>query len=114
MIHRKSRDQLTVVAAVVVALILGTAISFAVAIPATIRLTRVTDPRPGAPALRALFSHPQHGSLRCHQCHAGTFPQTRLSFRHADMDQGRACGSCHNGRRTTAVTAFSCEACHAP
>ena len=84
------------------------------AIPATVRIPRHKDARPFAPPARALFSHRGHEPLRCFQCHPGLFPQSLQAFTHADMDQGRYCGGCHDGAKAPAVNSYSCEACHAP
>jgi c(7)-type cytochrome triheme protein len=86
----------------------------AVALPATVRIPRAKDPRPGAPAANALFSHRSHEPLLCYQCHPGIFPQALVPFTHADMDRGRFCGACHDGRRADAIAAFRCESCHVP
>jgi c(7)-type cytochrome triheme protein len=86
----------------------------ALAIPATVRIPRAKDHRPFPPAARAVFSHRAHEPLRCFQCHPGLFPQARLAFTHAAMDEGRFCGGCHDGRRASAVAAFTCETCHVP
>ena len=85
-----------------------------VAMPAQVRIPRVADPRPLAPAAWARFSHPGHEPLRCFQCHPGLFPQAPLAFRHADMERGRFCGSCHDGQRASAVVELACETCHVP
>jgi c(7)-type cytochrome triheme protein len=86
----------------------------ALAIPATLRIPRAREARPFAPAARALFSHAGHEPLRCFQCHPGLFPQSQRAFTHADMDRGRACGGCHDGRRAPAAAAYTCESCHVP
>jgi c(7)-type cytochrome triheme protein len=86
----------------------------ALAIPATIRIPRSASARPFAPPVRALFSHPVHELQRCYQCHPSVFPQAQLAFTHADMDQGRFCGACHEGKKAPAVASYPCEICHAP
>jgi c(7)-type cytochrome triheme protein len=83
------------------------------AIPAALRIPRARDARPWAPAARAVFSHRSHEPLRCYQCHPSFFPQALVPFTHAEMDQGRFCGGCHDGQRATAVAALPCEGCHA-
>jgi c(7)-type cytochrome triheme protein len=52
--------------------------------------------------------------MRCYQCHPSPFPQALAPFTHADMDEGRFCATCHDGRRAVAVNQLSCEVCHAP
>jgi c(7)-type cytochrome triheme protein len=101
----------TLVALLLVALV---APLVALAIPATVRIPRAKDHRPFPPAARAVFSHRAHEPLRCFQCHPGLFPQARLAFTHAAMDQGRFCGGCHDGRRASAVATLTCESCHVP
>jgi c(7)-type cytochrome triheme protein len=86
----------------------------AAAIPTTLRIPRAREARPFAPAARALFSHAGHEPLRCFQCHPTLFPQSARAFTHADMDQGRFCGGCHDGRRAPAVNGYQCESCHVP
>ncbi len=86
----------------------------ALAIPATVRIPRAREARPFAPPARALFSHMVHQPQRCYQCHPTVFPQAPLPFTHADMDQGRFCGACHDGLKAAAVSTYRCESCHVP
>jgi c(7)-type cytochrome triheme protein len=86
----------------------------ALAIPASLRIPRSPQARPFAPPALALFSHRGHEPLRCYQCHPTIFPQARVAFTHADLDQGRFCASCHEGRRAPAVISYTCESCHVP
>jgi c(7)-type cytochrome triheme protein len=88
----------------------------ALGVPDKIRIPKVHDHGAGNPPDSALFSHWAHDIYTCASCHPGTFPQRKLGFTHADMDKGRFCGSCHDGR-----TAFGpkdrgveCETCHVP
>lgn len=99
---------------IVVALAVLAPVFVALAIPARVRIPRSAQHRPFAPAARAVFSHAAHEPLRCFQCHPTLFPQAPAPFTHAEMDRGRFCGGCHDGQRATAVSRFSCEACHAP
>jgi c(7)-type cytochrome triheme protein len=85
-----------------------------VALPATVRIPRAKDHRPGAPGANALFSHRTHAPQHCYQCHPGLFPQALVPFTHADMDRGRFCGACHDGQRADAVASYRCESCHVP
>lgn len=84
------------------------------ALPATVRIPRAKDHRPGAPADRALFSHRSHELFRCYACHPSIFPQALVPFTHADMERGRFCGTCHDGQRAQAVASLACARCHAP
>ncbi|HEY0706017.1 MAG TPA: c(7)-type cytochrome triheme domain-containing protein [Polyangia bacterium] len=86
----------------------------AFAIPARVRIPRAKEARPFAPADLAVFSHTAHEPLRCFQCHPSLFPQDRFAFTHADMDNGRFCGGCHDSRRAPAVVSYPCVSCHAP
>ncbi len=80
--------------------------------PESLRIPMV-EPREDEEA-PALFSHGVHDAYRCYECHTGIFPQARVGFTHEEMDEGRYCGACHDGR-----TAWSpddddveCETCH--
>lgn len=68
--------------------------------------------RPAPPP--AVFSHWGHDRLQCYGCHPAIFPQGRVGFSHAQMQEGRYCGACHDGRAATAISSLRCEACHAP
>lgn len=111
--NRATRQQawLTTTSAVALGLLLPLV---AVALPATVRIPRAKDARSFAPPARALFSHTAHEPLRCYQCHPSVFPQAAVPVTHAAMDEGRACGACHNGHKAPAVAGYRCEACHAP
>jgi c(7)-type cytochrome triheme protein len=86
----------------------------AFAVPDQVRIPKTRPHPPGAPQARARFSHWGHGAYRCFACHPGIFPQELVGFTHADMNQGRFCGCCHDGREAKAVAAHRCESCHAP
>jgi c(7)-type cytochrome triheme protein len=83
-----------------------------VGVPDVVQIPR-GEPTPGAPAQPATFSHWEHGRFRCFSCHPGLFSQARAAFTHADMNQGRFCGACHDGRTARAPSAYRCEICHA-
>jgi c(7)-type cytochrome triheme protein len=82
-------------------------------LPADRELAGAAD-SPGA----VTFSHAQHLDASrpdCTACHPRLFRivrtgQAAAPIRHADMDAGRACGACHNGR--TAFGRDDCTACH--
>jgi len=95
-------------AAVLALPVMGLAVPDRVVIPSKTPRSEGTPPPP------ARFSHLRHGVYRCYTCHPALFPQAPLAFTHADMAEGRYCGSCHDGRQATAVTAMSCEGCHEP
>ncbi|MCG5052774.1 MAG: hypothetical protein KA712_07420 [Myxococcales bacterium] len=86
----------------------------AFALPATLRIPKAKPHPPGTPQPSALFSHRGHNQFQCYVCHPSLFPQMPLAFTHEDMNQGRACGACHDGKAAQAVTSLKCEACHVP
>jgi c(7)-type cytochrome triheme protein len=64
------------------------------------------------------FSHVNHVALadnKCTGCHPGPFrmltPARRMT--HEDMNAGRLCGSCHDGKTAVGVQE-DCEHCHKP
>lgn len=62
----------------------------------------------------ALFSHWEHDQYKCFVCHESIFPQEKLGFTHGDMDQGRYCGACHDGKTAWDIDDedVECETCH--
>jgi c(7)-type cytochrome triheme protein len=67
---------------------------------------------------KVVFSHEKHlaKNPKCTDCHTKLFKMTkgqRTAFKMADMNNGKACGACHDGK-----TAFSvkdqadCAKCH--
>lgn len=83
----------------------------AAAFPAVLRVPR-REPAAGGSLPRALFSHGTHASFGCYACHPSTFPQAPLAFTHREMNEGRFCGRCHDGRIAIAVSAKPCQDCH--
>ena len=81
------------------------------AFPAVLRIPRRN---PGAAAFppRALFSHRTHQSFGCYACHPGVFPQAAVGFTHAEMQEGKFCGRCHDGRTAFAIPGATCARCH--
>lgn len=65
-----------------------------------------------------LFSHQTHVALagnRCTGCHPRPFPMLRRAPEpsHRDLDAGRSCGMCHDGRQAFGVRdAAACRTCH--
>lgn len=84
----------------------------AYAVPDRVRIPRVNEN--AGPLPQAVFSHRGHSQYQCYTCHPSMFPQARLGFTHEQMDAGRYCGQCHNGKAASAVSGNPCEACHAP
>lgn len=86
-------------------------VALGAAFPAVLRIPRRN---PGAAAFppRALFSHRTHQSFGCYACHPGVFPQAAVGFTHAEMQDGKFCGRCHDGRTAFAIPGAPCARCH--
>jgi c(7)-type cytochrome triheme protein len=84
--------------------------------PDQVRIPPKAPHEKGDPADAALFSHWGHSDFQCYSCHPSIFPQRRVGFTHADMDEGRFCGSCHDGQQVWAPKGkgVECETCHVP
>ena len=63
----------------------------------------------------AVFSHSTHITKTggaCRECHNGrVITGKEIAVTMAEMEKGRTCGACHNGKRAFAVTA-NCDRCH--
>lgn len=62
----------------------------------------------------AVFSHARHIAKSgggCKGCHNGTIKTRETGVTMAQMEKGKKCGACHNGKRSFAVTA-NCDRCH--
>jgi len=63
----------------------------------------------------AVFSHKFHLDLeyKCNNCHTKIFPYKAGAKHHtmAEMEQGKSCGACHNGK-DAATVAGNCDRCH--
>lgn len=88
--------------------------ALALGMPDTVRIPIVRPHGPGDPQDAALFSHWEHDTYMCVSCHPSTFPQRRVGFTHDDMNAGRFCGSCHDGRVAFGPKdkGVECETCH--
>jgi c(7)-type cytochrome triheme protein len=93
------------------ALLLVAASAAAAAFPAALRIPRREAGRAAA-LPEALFSHRSHGAFGCFGCHPATFPQSAVGFTHDDMNKGRFCGRCHDGRVGFAIAGAACARCH--
>ena len=91
--------------------LLVSSVALAAAFPAVLRIPR-RDPGPPAFPPRALFSHRAHQSFGCYACHPGVFPQALVGFTHGDMQEGKFCGRCHDGRTAFAIPGAACARCH--
>jgi len=60
-----------------------------------------------------IFKHAEHiESHHCSDCHTRLYPTTRRAKKvsMAEMEKGKSCGACHNGKDATAIS--SCATCH--
>lgn len=63
---------------------------------------------------KVAFSHAKHGS-NCNGCHPKIFKKKNPRRRNVSMmqmERGRSCGACHNGKKAFSVTE-NCATCHA-
>jgi c(7)-type cytochrome triheme protein len=81
--------------------------------PDAVRIPIVKPHPRGAPSAAARFRHSTHAQQGCYACHPGIFPRYPLGFTHAEMNEGRYCGSCHDGSGARSVLEMNCETCHA-
>ena len=87
------------------------------AIPVRLPADLAFAANPDAPA-PVMFRHATHVETiapRCTGCHPGTFPILKRGgpVTHADMEAGRSCGACHDGRAAfSAADSDACEFCH--
>ena len=71
-------------------------------------------PVKGLAGTTTVFSHGKHVAKNdgnCKVCHDGTIRPKESGVTMAQMEKGKKCGACHNGKRTFAVTA-NCDRCH--
>ena len=68
------------------------------AVPARVRVPIVKQHAKVDPQGAGVFSHWQHEQYQCVACHPAIFPRARIGFTHDEMDEGRFCGACHDGR----------------
>lgn len=79
----------------------------------TVRIPIVRAHGKGDPKQAALFSHWSHDEYPCYACHPSIFPQQRAGFTHDELDDGRFCATCHDGKTAWSVDdAPECETCH--
>jgi c(7)-type cytochrome triheme protein len=94
----------------------GLASAAALAMPVVVRIPIVKPHGAADPADPGLFSHWQHDQYPCFVCHPAIFPQARKGFTHDEMDEGRFCGACHDGRSAppaSGARAACRKSCHA-
>ncbi len=82
----------------------------AVKIPEDLTLTETGDQPP------VVFSHKKHAEeqgLKCTECHPKIFQMKAGKITMAAMEEGKFCGTCHNGEKAFGVKAEdSCAKCH--
>ena len=67
---------------------------------------------------KVVFSHEKHlaKNSKCTDCHTKIFKMTkgqRSALKMADMNNGQACGTCHDGKTAFGVKdAANCSKCH--
>jgi c(7)-type cytochrome triheme protein len=77
--------------------------------PETVRIKPLED-RPAPPAAR--FSHWSHNQYHCYSCHPSVFPKKNKGFTHEEMEAGKFCGACHDGKRSWSLSDADCGLCH--
>jgi c(7)-type cytochrome triheme protein len=86
------------------------------AVPAEVRVPIVREHGKADPPEPGVFSHWQHDQFLCFTCHPSLFPRARKGFTHDQMDEGKFCGACHDGRTAppTGGAKATCKtSCHA-
>ena len=108
---RASRPILAVLAVVFA---LGLSATPAATMPDVVRIPQKIKHGKGDPPDSAAFSHWAHDRFYCYTCHPSIFPQRPMGFTHEDIDAGRYCGRCHNGKTAFSPDAddIECELCH--
>jgi c(7)-type cytochrome triheme protein len=82
-------------------------------LPAPIRFDTSKDAPTPVVFRHETHTHPQR--LQCTGCHPAQYrmlkPERRVT--HAEMDAGRSCGTCHDGKKTFATSdTDKCDSCH--
>jgi c(7)-type cytochrome triheme protein len=87
------------------------------AVPSEVRVPVVKEHGKLDPPAAGLFSHWRHDQYQCFDCHPALFPRARKGFTHDQMDEGRFCGACHNGKAappSNGGRAVCKTSCHTP
>ncbi|WP_268898838.1 cytochrome c3 family protein [Geomesophilobacter sediminis] len=65
------------------------------------------------PMGQVVFKGENHKALKCSECHPKIFKMKKGStvMKMADINQGKYCGECHNGKRAF-KPAGNCAKCH--
>lgn len=80
-------------------------------------LAFAANPDAPAPVTFRHATHVDESAPRCTGCHPATHKILRRGgpVTHADMEAGRSCGACHDGKAAFAATdSDACEFCHQP
>jgi c(7)-type cytochrome triheme protein len=87
------------------------------AVPAEVRVPVVKEHGKADPPAAGVFSHWRHDQFQCFDCHPALFPRARKGFTHEQMDEGKFCGACHDGKiapPTSGARAVCKTSCHMP
>ncbi len=85
------------------------------AVPDEVRVPVVREHGKADPPAAGLFSHWRHDQYQCFDCHPTLFPRALQGFTHDQMDDGKFCGACHNGKAappTSGARAVCKTSCH--
>lgn len=75
----------------------------------------ITLAQPDSPEMApVVFKHWKHQRAhKCYTCHPGVFSESEKAvFDHDDMDAGKYCGACHDGKTAFVPSDAECEVCH--
>lgn len=108
--HPRGRVHKTAIAVALATLVAGASVAVAAGTRALIKMKVPAD----AEATPVVFKHWKHQrDFKCYSCHPGLFSKyEKAVFDHDDMDAGRYCGACHNGKLAFVPEDVDCEVCH--
>jgi c(7)-type cytochrome triheme protein len=87
------------------------------AVPSEVRVPIVKEHGKADPPAAGRFSHLRHDQYQCFDCHPVLFPRARQGFTHDQMDEGKFCGACHDGKAappSNGGRAVCKTSCHLP
>jgi c(7)-type cytochrome triheme protein len=63
---------------------------------------------------KVVFSGDAHGGSKCADCHTKIWPMKKgAAMKHADMNAGKGCGVCHDGKKAFKIDdQANCAKCH--
>jgi c(7)-type cytochrome triheme protein len=88
-----------------------------VAMPDEVSVPVVKEHGKADPPTAGHFSHWRHDQYQCFDCHPALFPRARKGFTHEEMDSGKFCGACHDGKvapPSSGARAVCKTSCHEP